>query len=261
MDELARFNQQRWEALAKARILYSRPKLDLDAAGAREWLDEEGVLGEVAGMDVLCLAGGGGQQSAGFGLLGANVTVLDLTRTQLDRDHEAAEHYGLTIRTVQGDMRDLSCFEPDSFDLVWHAHSLSFVPDVRVVLDQVAGVLRPGGRYRLHWGNPFYHGLEEANWDGAGYSLRLPYVDGGEVTYADPHWVFADDAGRRQSVRGPREFRHSLQTVVNGLIARGFAIGGLWEGPIGDASAEPKSWEHFTAIAPPWLIVWARQQP
>ena len=58
MDELARFNQQRWEALARARILYSRPKLDLDEASARDWLDEEGLLGPVAGKDVLPLAVG-----------------------------------------------------------------------------------------------------------------------------------------------------------------------------------------------------------
>ena len=120
MDELGRCNQQRWGALADARILYSRPWLDLDAKSAVERLDDgQGMLGDVAGLDVLCLAGGGGQQSAAFGLLGANVTVVDLTPTQLDHDQQAARHYGLThVKTVQGDMRDLSGFAADSFDLV-----------------------------------------------------------------------------------------------------------------------------------------------
>ena len=192
MDELARFNQQRWGALADARILYSRPWLELDADSARERLDDQGLLGDVAGLDVLCLAGGGGQQSAAFGLLAANVTVVDLTQTQLDRDQEAARHYGLTTCTVQGDMRDLSGFEADSFDLVWHAHSMNFVPDSGEVFDQVVHVLRPGGRYRLHWGNPYYHGLAPEYWDGNGYSLRLPYVDGAEVTYDTPTRVLSN---------------------------------------------------------------------
>ena len=258
MDELARFNQQRWGALADARILYSRPWLELDADSARERLDDQGLLGDVAGLDVLCLAGGGGQQSAAFGLLAANVTVVDLTQTQLDRDQEAARHYGLTTCTVQGDMRDLSGFEADSFDLVWHAHSMNFVPDSGEVFDQVVHVLRPGGRYRLHWGNPYYHGLAPEYWDGNGYSLRLPYVDGAEVTYDTPEWGFEDDAGEKHSVPGPREFRHGLERIINGLIEREFTILGLWEDPPGDISAEPGSWDHFCAIAPQWLTVWAQ---
>ena len=138
MDELARYNKERWEELAEAGVIYSRPKLDLDAASARAMVDPEGKLGETAGRDVLCLAGGGGQQSAAFGLLGARVTVFDLCETQLQRDREAAAHYGHEVRTVQGDMRDLSCFAAESFDVVWHAHSLTFVPDAGRVFDEHA---------------------------------------------------------------------------------------------------------------------------
>ena len=39
---------------------------------------------------------------------GSNVTVLDLSETQLERDRLAASHYGHSIVTEQGDMRDLS---------------------------------------------------------------------------------------------------------------------------------------------------------
>ena len=36
---------------------------------------------------------------------------------------------------------------------------------------------------------------------------------------------------------------------------------GIWEDGAGDADAdaEPGSWQHFTAIAPPWLVFWARR--
>ena len=96
MDDLARYNRERWEALAQANIGYSRPILDLDPRSAREVLDPYGIMGDVRGRDILCLAGGGGQQSAAFGLLGARVTVYDLSDTQLARDQEAAAHYGST---------------------------------------------------------------------------------------------------------------------------------------------------------------------
>jgi hypothetical protein len=77
-DEVARYNQARWAAMAQARALFTRPFLDLTAEDARDWLDPDGRLPHVSGKRVLCLASGGGRQSACFGLLGAEVTVLDL---------------------------------------------------------------------------------------------------------------------------------------------------------------------------------------
>ena len=62
MDELARFNKERWEELAEAGVEYSRPFLDLAEADARKVIDIEGKLGNVKGKNVLCLAAGGGQQ-------------------------------------------------------------------------------------------------------------------------------------------------------------------------------------------------------
>lgn len=218
-------------------------------------------MGDVAGCDVLCLASGGGQQSAAFGLLGANVTVLDLCPTQLERDRVAAAHYGLRLTTVEGDMRDLSCFAPESFDLVWHAHSINFVPDARQVFAQVARVLRPGGRYRLSCANPFCHGLCKEYWDGRGYPLHLPYVDGGEVVYEDPEWDVWDEGGQVVRVKGPLEFRHGLGTLVNGLLELGFVLLGLWEALEGDPNAQPGTWDHLQAIAPPYLRLWAEYRP
>src|SRR5438876_2531692 len=115
MDEIARYNIDRWEALVRARAVFTRPRLDLTPESARELADPDGGgLGAIAGKQVLCLAGGGGQQSAAFALLGAQVTVLDLSPAQLERDREAAAHYQLTIKIEQGDMRDLGRFSPDS---------------------------------------------------------------------------------------------------------------------------------------------------
>ena len=230
MDDLARYNKERWEALAQANIRYSQPMLDLTPESARKLVDPEGVMDEPADRDVLCLAGGGGQQSAAFALLGARVTVLDLSETQLERDQFAARHYGLTVRTIQGDMRDLSGLPANGFDIVYHAHSLVFVPDAGQVFDQVVRVLRPGGQYTLSWCHPFFQVLECESWTGAGYIFNRPIVEGRELTPTDPHWT-VDPGGGRPAVRvvGPREFIHIAPTVINGLIRRGFAILGLWE--------------------------------
>ena len=104
MDEIARYNMGRWNALAEAGVAYAIPYLDLDERSARELVDADSVIGDLEGRDVLCLASGGGQQSAGFCVLGANVTVFDLSEVQLERDRQAARHYGLDVRAIQGDM-------------------------------------------------------------------------------------------------------------------------------------------------------------
>jgi SAM-dependent methyltransferase len=260
MDDLARFNRERWEALARADVAYARPWLDLDPDLARQRVDPERVLTEIAGKDVLLLAGGGGQQSAAFALLGAHITVLDLTETQLARDQEAAAHYGLHVTTLQGDMRDLSRYAPDSFDIVWHAHSINFVPDAVAVFREVARVLRPGGYYRVSWGNPFYKGLDYIDWNGRGYVLTRIYADG-EVFFEDTNWEFQQGDGTVVRVEGPREFRHTLSTFVNGLVGLGFVILGMWEEERGNPAAEPGSWDHYLAVAPPYLATWAMLRP
>src|SRR5688500_2989165 len=59
---------------------------------------------ELAGLDVLCLASGGGQQAPVLAAAGANVTVLDNSPKQLAQDRLVAERDSLTLETVEGDM-------------------------------------------------------------------------------------------------------------------------------------------------------------
>src|ERR671921_218748 len=127
--------------------------LDLDAGRARAWLDPGGRFGELEGRSVLCLAGGGGRESAAFALLGARVTVFDLSEEQLERDRLAAAHYRKEVVTLRGDMRDLSALRGAGFDLVWHAYSINFVPDARAVFREVSRVVRPGGLYHFMCAN------------------------------------------------------------------------------------------------------------
>jgi len=260
MDEIARHAKECWEGLAAAGSQYTRPFLSLDEASARQVVDPYGLLGDRVTGDVLCLAGGGGQQSAAFALLGARVTVLDICETQLERDRLAAAHYGRDVRTVQGDMRDLGFLTDGSLDVVWHAHSLTFIPDPRPVFDEVTRVLRRGGVYHLHCWNPFSQAVLEAAEMGVD-AMSVPYVDGQELVFPDPCWDVEGEDGVVRKVPGPREFRHALSGIVNGLVARGFRIIGLWEEGFGDPEAEAGSWAQLCSALPPWLSIWAELDP
>ncbi len=269
MDDLIQFNRERWNALAEANYTYSRPFMDLDAQKARAWLDTQGespagLLDNLQGKDVLCLASGGGQQTAVFGLLGANVTVFDLSDTQLTRDEKAAVHYGYPLRMIQGDMRNLTIFEDDCFDLVWHPYSINFSPDARAVLRHTARILRPGGYYRLQFANPFTMELDETMWNGRGYPLSSVYTDAAEMVFDNPHWDVWQEDGSVKKIVGPREFRHALSAILNTLVQNNFIILGLWEDSDSaqpNPEAKPGSWEHMIAVAPPFMRLWAVYRP
>jgi len=261
VDEVAEYNVARWRALAEARALYTRPLLDLDAASARATVDPRGWLGELEGRRVLCLAGGGGRESAAFALLGAHVTVFDLSEEQLERDRAAAAHYGVEVVTLRGDMRDLSALHGAGFDLVCHSYSVNFVPDARAVFREVARVIRPGGLYRFMCANPFVMGASTRDWDGRGYALAETYADGAEVMGVDEEWVY--ERTGRETIPPLREFRHGLGTLVGGLAAHGFRLleASEDESVEPDAAAAPGTWDHFLSVVRPWLTFLSRYEP
>jgi SAM-dependent methyltransferase len=262
MDALARYNIARWSALVDAGAVFTRPALDLDPSLAQALLDPERRLGDVAGKTVLCLACGGGQQSVAFALLGAHVTVIDLSDAQLQLDRLAAAHYGLDITLLQGDMRDLSALAAASFDFVYHPYALGFVPDAQEVFAQVARILRPGGYYYFMCGNPFVLGLGTQDWNGVGYTLKQPYRDGTELRIDDPAWVY-DRSRETNAIPPSREFRHTLSALVRGLVGHGFVIVHLSDefGFTPDPEAEPGTWAHLLSIAPPWVSFWTWYRP
>ena len=85
------------------------------------------------------------------------MTVYDNSPRQFDRDRMVADREGLDIRTVEGDMRDLSVFADGSFDLVFHPISNVFVDDVLSVYREAFRVLRPGGTLLASFMNPFVY--------------------------------------------------------------------------------------------------------
>lgn len=262
MDELSEYNRERWNLLVNANAIFTRPYFDLDEKTAFVLANDAGVFPEIGGKDVLCLASGGGQQSAAFAILGANVTALDISDLQLERDVEAARHYGFEIKTVRGDMRDLSAFADDSFDIIFHGYSINFVPEAAVVFREAARVLKTGGFYHFNCANPFFIALKPTAWNGDGYSLKSPYENGAAIVYEDESWIFRDEKPPEE-IPVCREFRHNLSALVNGLVENRFVILEIKEENYGepDLTAEPGTYPHFTAFAPPWLRFWARLEP
>ena len=184
----------------------------------REWFPE------MSGADVLCLASGGGQQAPTFAAAGANVTVLDNSPKQLAQDRFVAERESLDLKTVQGDMRDLSAFADESFDLVFHPVSNLFVPEVRPVWSEAFRVLRKGGALLAGFLNPVVYIFDLELADDTG-EVRVRY----SLPYSDAASRTEEELGRQMESGEPLEFSHTLEEQIGGQTEAGFLISGFYE--------------------------------
>ncbi|MEO0895285.1 MAG: methyltransferase domain-containing protein [Bacteroidota bacterium] len=265
-------NEEIWNRLVQHDVLCSRPRMDLTIETAKSYLTRLAWYGsDIDGKKVLCLACGGGQQSIAFALLGAEVTVVDFSEEQLKKDQEVAAAFKKEIRIVKSDMRDLSIFPAEEFDLVYQPYSINYIPSTTEVFDEVSRILKPNGIYDLMFHNPYVHGTwkdgcwgnewaQAELWQGKGYPLWQPYKDGEPIQTHDPHWNFHNQTGEAVKIESPQEYRHTLSSIMNGLLSRNFEIITFAEEAGQDFQAEAGTWDHYQSIAPPWLFLVSKKK-
>ena len=175
------------------------------------------------GLELLGLACGGGQQGPVFAALGAHVTIFDNSPAQLMQDREVAVREKLEIRTIEGDMRDLSIFKNESFDLVFHPVSNVFCPDVLPVWKETIRILRPGGLLLAGLANPIYYmfGTHADEQKDLRVRFAIPYSDLRDLEPAELDICIEEGI--------PLEFGHSLTDLIGGQIDAGFSITGFYE--------------------------------
>jgi SAM-dependent methyltransferase len=184
----------------------------------RDWFPAE-----LSGAAILCLASGGGQQGPVLGAAGAAVTVFDNSPRQLARDEEVAAREGLAIRTVLGDMRDLSAFADASFDVVVNPVSNVFCPELAPVWREAFRVLRPGGVLLAGFMNPDIFIFDDEALERGELVVRHPLPFSTlDLPDAERERVYGD---------GPVEFSHSLTEQIGGQLAAGFVLTHLVEAP------------------------------
>jgi SAM-dependent methyltransferase len=178
---------------------------------------------DLAGIDVLCLASGGGQQGPILAAAGAKVTVFDNSPRQLAQDRLVADREGLTIETVQGDMADLSVFPDAHFDLIVHPVSNVFAPDVKPVWREAYRVLRPGGSLLSGFMNPVHYLFDYFALEAG--ELRVAH----RIPYSDLENLTDEERARLAEQDAPLEFGHTLADQIGGQLAAGFVLKGFYE--------------------------------
>ena len=177
-------------------------------SAARAWAEEEitwgmfgaterevGVLGDVAGMDVIELGCGTAYFSAWLAKRGARPVGVDVTPAQLDTARRLQTETGIEFPLIEANAEDVPL--PDaSFDLAVSAFGASIWCDSYRWIPEAHRLLRPGGRLAFERSSPLVilcaveepdstseqlqrpqRGMHRVEWSDGGVEFQLAHGD------------------------------------------------------------------------------------
>lgn len=175
--------------------------------------------GRLEGVKILGLASGGAQQMPVFAALGAQVTVLDYSESQLESEHSFAAQAGYEIEIVRADMTKPFPFAPEQFDLIFHPVSNCYIEDVCHVWLECHRVLREGGVLLAGMDNGLSYLVDETETEPLVLSNKLPFHPLKNPVHMEK--TMADG--------GSVQFSHSMEEQIGGQLQAGLLLTNLLE--------------------------------
>jgi len=244
-------NRSAWNRLADTGSQFAETATDEECRNPLGTLDSRGwIPRSVAGMNVLCLAGGGGWQSVLYASAGANVTVVDVSDSMLRLDQQECRRRGLKVQTVRTTMEDLSMLAEDFYDIVHQPVSTCYIPDLTPVYREIARVLRDDGLYISQHKQPVSLQVSHRN-------ERDQFVIGVEYFHRGPLPQLPDTHYREA---GTTEYMHRLEQLLGSLCRSGFVIDDFSEPCRADRSADVTHFGYRGRFVPPYLRIKARRR-
>ncbi len=240
-----------YDRMAESQSRFATPVRAEELRNPLAVVDGCGWLGDsIKGRSVLCLAAGGGRQSALYAAAGAAVTVVDISPEMLRLDREVAAAHGLDVRTVEASMEDLSMLPERGFDIVIQPVSTCYVPDVAEVYRQVARVIVPQGRYISQHKQPTSLQLVDQP-SSAGYLLDKTYYCRGPLPVSLAH--------SRVRESGTLEHLHRWEELIGHMCRAGFVIEDLLEPCHAQPDAALGTFGHRSQYVAPYVRIKARR--
>lgn len=200
-------------------------------------------FGDCAGMKVANICGSCGKKAVPLALLGAEVSVFDISRDNQRYALELAAAAGVQLDYRLGDVMqiDLACYG-GVFDVVFmEGGVLHYFHDLDRFMALMRQLLKPGGRMICSDFHPFTKVL-----DSLGLQHRtMNYFDTSVVEGEMAHARFYDEETRKNFPRC-RYRRYTISEIVNAIIGAGFILQRLDEHPAWENPALPGE---FTAVA------------
>ncbi len=190
------------------------------------------ALGTVSGTKICVLGSGDNVVVFALAGLGAQVTSVDISETQLEIAAGRARELELDVTFVRADVTDLSSLGDGIFDAVYTGgHVAVWVSDLRRYYSEAARILRSGGLFLINEYHPFRRLWKEAP---GPLVVENAYFERGPFQYDRSGEVPGAEEGSQPSF----EFHWTVGDFVEAVVGAGCEITELQE--FGD---EPESWE------------------
>lgn len=173
---------------------------------------------ELKNKKLLGLACGGGQQMPVFSALGADCTVLDYSDRQLASEKYVAERENYKINIVKADMTKKLPFDNETFDIIFHPVSNSYIENVYHVWNECYRILKKGGILLAGLDNGINY-LFDDNEKSLEIVNKLPF---------NPLKNEAQLKKIEKSNDGI-QFSHTIEEQIGGQLKAGFILKDLYE--------------------------------
>lgn len=234
-NQIVKHNERIWDIQAENQCAWSQPVSSdqINLAKTGDWsihitkkpLPTDWLPTEINNKKILCLASAGGQQAPILSAAGACVTVFDISEKQLDQDDFVAKRDGLKLRTIQGDMRDLSALDENTFDYIIHPISNLYIPNLDQLWEECYRVLKKGGVLLASFYNPIlfvFRRDEELSKKGL---LEPKY----KLPYSDENSLNQREFSAKLESSDAIAYGHTLTEQIEKQIKAGFFITGFYE--------------------------------
>ena len=248
MCDYSEQNRKAWEYDAYA--FWCREAGQPEERGRAIAADPKGALrryaayfGEVAGLRIANICGSCGKKAVPLALLGAEVTVFDISRDNQRYALEMAHAAGAALDYQVCDVLriDMARFG-GCFDVVFmEGGVLHYFHDIGQFMAVMHGLLRPGGRMILSDFHPFTKMQDTLGLQTRTIGYFSTEVFDGEMAHA--RFYPAEERARfpRCSLR-----KYTFSEIVNGMLGAGFTLRRLDEHP---AWYNPEVPGEFTILA------------
>ncbi|MCL4835292.1 MAG: methyltransferase domain-containing protein [Caldilineaceae bacterium] len=184
------------------------------------------LLGAVAGLDVLEIGCGAGQNCVELARRGARVTGVDVSDAQLALARQRVAEAGVPVRLLRADAADLSPLAPGSFDAIVAVYVFPYVAEMADCLAECVRLLRPGGRLIFAQDHPIRASFWDEEMQEESVLPARSYFDDSPLG-----WTFAGTDAAMTS------YHRTLGWWFSSLHEAGFTVSDLRELPL------PEGWE------------------
>lgn len=226
MDKYLSANRRMWDE----RVRVHQNDSECYPVSAFKAGDEKAVpplpddIGPVDGKSILHLQCHFGMDSLGWARKGAKVTGVDFSPVAIAQARQLNDELGLDARFIETDIADLPTHLTGRFDIVMTYYgTIIWLPDLRRWAEVIAHFLKPGGFFYIADTHPTALCFDVRG-DDAGLQLHYNYfTDGRPLKFESEGGSYADPTAKTEA-NITYEWQHSLDEIVNSLLAAGLRL-------------------------------------